>query len=469
MVGLLRSGGSYGFASAAAAAAGGAPKAGCCAAATAADGSQLRREVLEELQQQRQQLLQRRPLTGGFLLLQRTPSGSSWRSAAAAAAAAATRAQRWVEDRLGRLLTGRSVQQQQQLLQQQFEGLLTSLGLRSKSASASNSSSNSSSYWQLLWTSFVAAAAAATAAMAASSTVCPGADLSGGATAAAAGEAASRSNLKSWAVSSLLQCSGSALSFWGVCTAGTRMQQALGISCASVFSKPLGLLTIAVASNAAAAAAAAAGFACSRLQQLHAGRSGGPSAWLEAAKALQQETSGNLVAPGAFSERGLALSASTGYASDSERRLVKKIGLRFGCHSCGVRGRSTRWVADHQPPTAQVLSYERTALGRVLGAVRRMLGGSQYWPQRLYPHCEGCSLKQAVAVRRQTAAAAAAAAAAATAAAASQTLTAGAAAAKLRERKNLLQQQQLVYRWNSLRLWHFTGGILTLIRCIDAL
>ncbi|CDJ31250.1 Chromosome III, complete sequence, related [Eimeria mitis] len=520
---LLRSRRSYGLASAATAA--GVPTTGCCATAATADGNRLRREVIEELQLQRQQLLQYKPQTRGLFFLHRPPRGSSWRSAASAVAAAAARAHQWFEDQLRTLLTERLRQQQQHRLRQPFCDLLTRLGLRSSSNTNSNSST-SNSFWQLLWTGFVAAAAAATAAMAASPTLSAGGDLTG----RTAGAAASQSSLNNWVASSLLQCSGSALSFWGVCTAGTRMQQALGISCSSVLSKPLGLVTIAVASNAAAAAAAAAGFACSRLQQLRAGSSSGPSGWLEAAKTLQQETRGkwgglllqhhprassltlptssstgtssssgsrqnllrlcagetvgclvlyyllggrlfrlspsSLVAPGAFSERSLSLSASTVYASDTERRLIKKVGLRFGCHTCGTRSRSTRWVADHQPPTAQVLNYERTALGWALGALRRLLGGSKYWPQRLYPHCESCSLKQAVAVRRQTAAAAAATAAAA---AAATPLTAAAAAAKLREKKNLLQKQQLVYRWKSLRLWHFTGGILTLIRCLEAL
>ena len=517
MVRLLRSPGSYGFAPAAAA--GGAPKAGCCAAATPAQCCQLRQEVLAELQLQRQQLLQRRWLTRDLLFLQHLPSRRSWRSAAGAA----LQAQRWVEERLRALLTERSQHQQQHNLHQSLVDRLTSLGRRSRS-SCNSSNTTSGNFWQLLWTGFVAAAAAVTAAMAASPTVVAGGDLAGG---RAVPAATSRNSLNSWVASSLLQCSGSALSFWGVCTAGARIQQALGISCSSVLSKPFGLLTIAVASNAAAAAAAAAGFACSRLQQLHAGNSIGGSGWLEAAKTLQQETRGkwgglllqhhprasslaltttsnsnsssgsgcrqsllrlfagetinclllyyllggrlfrlspsSLVAPGAFSDRALSLSASTVYASDTERRLIKKVGLRFGCHTCGTRSRSTRWVADHQPPTAQVLNYERTGLGRVLGTLRRLVGGSKYWPQRLYPHCESCSLKQAIVVRRQTAAAAAASVAAAT------PLTVAAAAAKLREKKNLLQRQQLVYRWKSLRLWHFTGGILTLIRCVDAL
>lgn len=511
MVGLLRSRGSYGFSSGAAAA--GTPKSGCCAATYTADGCRLRRVVLEELQ--RQKLLQRRPPIHDLLFLQSLERGTSWRSAAVEAV---ERAHRCVRNRLGTLLTERS-QQKQHPLHQQFVDLLMSLGLLT--SSSSSNSSNGSSFWQVLWTGFVAAAAALTAAMAASPTLAAGGNLAGGGTTAVA---APRNTFNSWIASSLLQCSGSALSFWGVCTAGTRMQQALGISCSSFLSKPMGLLTIAVASNAAAAAAAAAGFACNRLQQLHAGSSGGPCGWLEAAKTLQQETRGNwggvllqhhprapslalprssnsssistrqsllrlcagetvgcllvyymlggrlfrlspssLVAPGAFSERSLSLSASTVYASDTERRLIKKVGLRFGCHTCGIRSRSTRWIADHQPPTAQVLNYERTALGRVLGVLRRLLGGSKYWPQRLYPHCESCSLKQAVAVRRQTAAAAATSVAAVT------PLTAAAAAARLREKKNLLQQQHLVYRWKSLRLWHFTGGILTLIRCLNAL
>ncbi|CDJ65330.1 hypothetical protein, conserved [Eimeria necatrix] len=468
------------------------------AAETTLGSSQLQREVLKELQRQR--LLQKaRTYEPLFLSKQCEGSKSWWPVAAAARPHAKRRVWEWFKVYL------RGCQQQQRL-PLNFGGLPKSI-----QSCVASSWCKGSSVWRLLWTGFVAAATAAAAAMTA---VSVGESLVQGRTVAAA---ATERSLKSWLASSLLQCSSSTLSFWGVCTAGSRIQQALGVSCSSLLSKPLGLLTLAVASNAAAAAAAATSFTCGRLQQLHARANSSHQGWLETAKELQQECRGkwgalllqhhprststavatcsgnrksllrlvvaetleglllyyllggrlfrlspsSLVAPGAFSQHALSLAASTMYASETERRLIKRLGLRFGCHTCGTRSSRTRWVADHQPPTAQVLRYEETLSGRIIGTLRRLLGGPKYWPQRLYPQCESCSLKQAVAVRKQTTAAVASGAAGAP-------LTVMAASAKLRDR-NMLAQQQLVYRWKSIRLWHLTGGILTLIRCVDAL
>ncbi|KAL8428224.1 hypothetical protein Efla_005326 [Eimeria flavescens] len=486
-------------AAAAALAAAGAQAAASTAAAAQAEG--LHGEVLRELQQQQQQQHQRQKPADTNLLLFLRQRGSSSRLQSLCAAAAA-HATRWVLAGIRALRPPEKKQHSQRWLR------LTIDGLRKKS------SSSSSSPWQLLSSGLVAAAAAAAAAMAAAPV--GGGLLAGRGDAAAA--AAPGGSIQGWIASTALQCSSSAVSFWGVCAAGGRLQQTLGISCASLLSKPLGLLTVAVASNAAAAAAAVAGFVCNRVQQLHASSSGG--GWLGAARELQQETRGkwgglllqhhprtsvaagssysnsssvmrskswlsvfalealeglflfyllggglfrlspsSLVYPGAFAVRGLSLSATAGYATETERRLIRKVGSMHGCHSCGIRSSSTKWIADHQPPTARVIKYEATTLGRLRSLLRRSLGGPRCWPQRLYPHCEVCSLKQAAAVRRLTAGPPSTQVVAAAAAAGS------AAAKSLAERTQRLAQRQLVYRWRSCRLWHFTGGFLALFSC----
>ncbi|XP_026191688.1 uncharacterized protein LOC34621995 [Cyclospora cayetanensis] len=472
------------------------------AALEATDSSEIRGEVLHELQRQKQKRQQSQETPPHELLLFLQPRNNSSTSWWAPAACVSARLQRWVGETVGALFTSKH-QRQHRWRRLSSRGLL----LRGRRSTSSN-------LWEAACAVFIAAAAAALQ-MAAYPTVHGGPSAASSATALT--PAAKDIKVQSWLASSILQCSTSAVSFWSVCAAGGRLQQALGISCASILAKPLGLITVAVASNAAAAAAAAAGFACTRVQELHASSRNGRRGWFAAAKELQQETRGqwgglllqhhprtysvststdtssgkdllrlvtaetlqgllvfyllggrlfrlspsSLISPGAFAERGLSLSASTGYASETERRVIKKIGLRFGCHTCGIRTRSTRWVADHQPPTAQVISYEKTTVGWVLGTIRRLLGGSKYWPQRLYPHCESCSLKQAVAVRKQTAATAAAVV--------SSAIPSQEVAAKLREKRSQLLQQKLIFRARSFRLWHLTGGIVSLIRCLDAL
>lgn len=55
---------------------------------------------------------------------------------------------------------------------------------------------------------------------------------------------------------------------------------------------------------------------------------------------------------------------------------VNDIGIDTGCHTCGTKNPGTKggnFVPDHQPPNSQNPD-----------------GG----PQRLYPHCVGCSRTQ---------------------------------------------------------------------------
>ncbi len=60
----------------------------------------------------------------------------------------------------------------------------------------------------------------------------------------------------------------------------------------------------------------------------------------------------------------------------AERREINRFGYETGCHTCGTRDPGTKtgnFVIDHQPPSA--LNWSRA-------------------PQRLYPQCWSCSLKQ---------------------------------------------------------------------------
>ncbi len=59
----------------------------------------------------------------------------------------------------------------------------------------------------------------------------------------------------------------------------------------------------------------------------------------------------------------------------AEREAVNEIGRKHGCHTCGTRNPGTKsgdFIPDHQPPS-------QWAPGQ---------------PQRLFPHCKACSLKQ---------------------------------------------------------------------------
>jgi hypothetical protein len=62
--------------------------------------------------------------------------------------------------------------------------------------------------------------------------------------------------------------------------------------------------------------------------------------------------------------------------TEGEREQIDEIGDKYGCHTCGTRTSGTpngRWILDHQPSDA--LNFDNQ-------------------PQRLYPHCQACSLSQ---------------------------------------------------------------------------
>ncbi|AKJ03634.1 putative lipoprotein [Archangium gephyra] len=59
----------------------------------------------------------------------------------------------------------------------------------------------------------------------------------------------------------------------------------------------------------------------------------------------------------------------------AEREAVNELGRKYGCHTCGTRNPGTKsgdFIPDHQPPS-------QLAPGQ---------------PQRLFPHCKACSLRQ---------------------------------------------------------------------------
>lgn len=84
----------------------------------------------------------------------------------------------------------------------------------------------------------------------------------------------------------------------------------------------------------------------------------------------------DLTVPGPHADESIAARDARRNFTAAERGLINEIGARTGCHSCGTRNPGTprgNWVPDNQPPNAV-----------------NPPGG----PQRLYPHCLGCSLSQ---------------------------------------------------------------------------
>ncbi|PFH31357.1 hypothetical protein BESB_027920 [Besnoitia besnoiti] len=288
------------------------------------------------------------------------------------------------------------------------------------------------------------------------------------------------------------ECAGSAAAFWCTCASSVLLQKSLGISCASKTCKVFGVATVFAASNAAAAAAATircAGQLCGiktpgeklvfadvgkaavhRMQSVSALPTGtnegaadaplssssticateGLKAWSDHMMKLGLKegllgctvfwllggrffrlSPSSLLAPGAFHQSHLSLRAGVDYASFEERRFIKKLGETFGCHTCGKRRNVQEWIADHQPPKRVVIVFSQTWLGRFYGFFSRAMGGTRYMPQRFYPQCRECSIKQASVVRKPKP-----------------------------SRKDLV-----VDCW-SVRPYHFTGGVLHILRFI---
>jgi hypothetical protein len=75
-----------------------------------------------------------------------------------------------------------------------------------------------------------------------------------------------------------------------------------------------------------------------------------------------------------------------GIVSKSQKSMIQKIGMKFGCHSCGrsLRIWERRFIADHVPPT------------NFKGKVEQ--GVDSFHVQKLFPHCPTCAGKQGNAV-----------------------------------------------------------------------
>jgi hypothetical protein len=105
----------------------------------------------------------------------------------------------------------------------------------------------------------------------------------------------------------------------------------------------------------------------------------GPPLWMlpifgEADGAEFIEEIASTLKPGPFAEESIP--ASGPKITPKEQAQIDKIGNASGCHTCGAKSPGTKngkWIGDHQLPT------------------RFSPPGKS---QRLYPHCEGCSLRQ---------------------------------------------------------------------------
>lgn len=92
--------------------------------------------------------------------------------------------------------------------------------------------------------------------------------------------------------------------------------------------------------------------------------------------------SGYLLRPGKYAKRSIPARSTSSRLRTKERRVLNRVGNKYGCHSCGTKKSGTKsgnWIADHQPPTALRKKGQR---------------------QRLYPHCTRCSSKQGWQVRK---------------------------------------------------------------------
>jgi rare lipoprotein A (peptidoglycan hydrolase) len=83
-----------------------------------------------------------------------------------------------------------------------------------------------------------------------------------------------------------------------------------------------------------------------------------------------------LFKPGKYAKRSIPARSTSSRLRAKERRVLNKIGNKYGCHSCGVKSpgiKSKNWIADYQPVTRLKRKGQK---------------------QRLYPHCSSCSSKQ---------------------------------------------------------------------------
>lgn len=87
------------------------------------------------------------------------------------------------------------------------------------------------------------------------------------------------------------------------------------------------------------------------------------------------------------------------YASEAQKRALRRWFKKFGCHHCGsTRGKV---IGDHMPPNKLAFgSGARAAANRGASLPRRVFNFVRGVPlQRFYPQCEACSALQSAAVR----------------------------------------------------------------------
>ncbi|AOS00322.1 tRNA(Glu)-specific nuclease WapA [Bacillus subtilis] len=104
----------------------------------------------------------------------------------------------------------------------------------------------------------------------------------------------------------------------------------------------------------------------------------GPGKVLKGAKKVLGVAKGakKYLKPGKYAKRSIPARSTSSRLNKKERRVLNKIGNKYGCHTCGRRHPGTKsgnWIADHQPVSKLRKKGQR---------------------QRLYPHCQTCSGKQ---------------------------------------------------------------------------
>jgi hypothetical protein len=198
---------------------------------------------------------------------------------------------------------------------------------------------------------------------------------------------------------------GAALAF-AFTTAGSQaLQSALGMHTGSklfgVRAAPglLGLVTVAVGSNAALAACDALRGAGPprhprpghpRPRDIGAVALLGSACFVALGGRFWALSPSSLSTLGAFSNTARAsLPATLAYATSAERAAIQKLGRKFGCHTCGTRflfSSLGRYNADHMPPLSEVRRANSALWRRAL---------SRPVTQRFYPQCTSCSSLQA--------------------------------------------------------------------------
>ena len=86
----------------------------------------------------------------------------------------------------------------------------------------------------------------------------------------------------------------------------------------------------------------------------------------------------HLLKPGAFAREWIPVRSTQ--ASERQRHIIRELGKRHGCHSCGTRS-VRQFHADHQPPNKVQNAHNSSDSANGI-------------TQRLYPQCNKCSNSQ---------------------------------------------------------------------------